>query len=336
MKILITGGAGFIGSTIASRCLDHGITPVILDDFSTGLKVFAEPHPHYEGDIADKALLDQIFQDHPDISAVIHCAAKIVVPDSVKNPLDYYHNNVGKSITLLQKLQEHGVKHFLFSSSASFYDPEENLLVSETSAVNPHSPYAASKWILERILQDIAAAGIIDVISLRYFNPIGADPQLRTGLQIPRPSHALGKMIEAYHDGKEFTVTGVDWPTRDGSGLRDYIHVWDLARAHVLALAKFDDVMAQSDTPHYEVINLGTGQGTTVIELVEAFGEATGKKLPYRTADPRPGDVVGCATTTDKAREVLGWEAEHSIADGVRDSLAWSAKLPDVLAKESR
>ncbi len=325
MKVLITGGAGFIGSTIASCCDDNGITPVILDDYSTGLRVFAERFAHYEGDIADVALLHRIMDEHPDIEAVVHCAAKIIVPESVAKPLYYYENNVGKATTCVRALAERGVKRVLLSSTAAMYAPDERLLVDEQSACDPSSPYAASKWMLERVLADAAAAGLIQATSLRYFNPIGADPKLRTGLQNPAPSHALGKMISAYQAGEPFTVTGVEWPTRDGSGLRDYVHVWDLARAHVAAL--------QAELADYEVINLGTGQGTTVFELADAVGEATGTPLEIRTAPPRDGDVAGCATRTDKAARLLGWRAERSVADGVRDSLAWAKRLPEVLER---
>lgn len=332
MKVLITGGAGFIGSTIASCCADNGITPVILDDYSTGLRVFAHRFDHYDGDIEDTELVARVAAEHPDIGAVIHCAAMIVVPESVEHPLAYYDNNVGKSVTLLDSLQEAGIDRFILSSTASMYEPESDYMVDEASDVKPLSPYAASKRMVERVLEDTAATGKLTALSLRYFNPIGADPQLRTGLQNPHPTHAMGKMIEAHTAGEPFTVTGTDWPTRDGSGLRDYIHVWDLARAHVSALK----LLVEAETGTYDVINLGTGQGTTVFELADAFGEATGTPLEVRTAPPRDGDVVGCASRTDKAKQVLGWEAERSIADGVRDSLAWSQKLAGVLEEEER
>lgn len=345
MKVLITGGAGFIGSTIASACEDNGITPIILDDFSRGLRSFAARHTYYEGDIADAQVLNRIFTDHPEIEDVIHCAAKIVVPESVAQPLDYYDNNVGKSITLLQELANHGVKRFILSSTASMYEPGENYMVDETAETNPQSPYAASKALLERVMRDFAATGRMQCLALRYFNPIGADPQMRTGLQDPNPTHVLGKMIEAHRTGGTFTVTGVDWPTRDGSGLRDYVHVWDLARAHVAALQQFDGIMRDAErgavseltgllNPNYNIINLGTGTGTTVFELVEAFGNATGHPLKFQTADARMGDVVGCATLTGKAERLLGWKAELSIADGVRHSLQWSEKLPEALENE--
>lgn len=345
MKVLITGGAGFIGSTIASCCVDNGITPVILDDFSRGLRTFAAQHDHYEGDIADPEVLDRIFADHPEIEDVIHCAAKIVVPESVAEPLEYYDNNVGKSIILLRELARHGVKRFILSSTASMYEPGEDYMVDETAATNPQSPYAASKALLERVMRDFAATGQMQCLALRYFNPIGADPKMRTGLQDPHPTHVLGKMIEAHTTGGTFTVTGVDWPTRDGSGLRDYVHVWDLARAHVAALQRFGDVMTDAAreakqnpngtlNANYNIINLGTGTGTTVFELVDAFGDATGHPLKSQTAEARMGDVVGCATLTDKAERLLGWKAELSIADGVRSSMEWAEKLPAILEAE--
>ncbi|PRQ11530.1 UDP-glucose 4-epimerase GalE [Corynebacterium sp. 13CS0277] len=331
MKVLITGGAGYIGSTIASCCADNGIDVVILDDLSRGLRAFGERFDFYEGDIADEALLERLLTDHPDIEAVIHCAAKIVVPESVAEPIMYYDNNVAKPMVLLNKLHEHGVGKFILSSTASMYAPDADFMVDETSALEPNSPYSASKFMLERVLADYANTGAMQMLALRYFNPIGADPQLRTGLQDPHPTHVLGKMIEALHSGQTFTVTGVDWPTRDGSGLRDYIHVWDLARAHVAALHHFDRVMAQATKPNYDVINLGTGLGTTVFEFVAGFNEAMGVELDVATAPPRPGDVPGCATRTAKANELLEWETELSIAQGVRDSVAWSEKLPALL-----
>lgn len=335
MKVLITGGAGYIGSTIAACCGENGITPVILDDLSTGLREFTKPYDFYQGDIADVSLLRRVLVDHPDIEAVIHCAAKIVVPESVDQPLKYYESNVAKSIVLMRELAAGGVRKFILSSTASMYEPDADYMVDESSTVAPQSPYAASKWMLERVLQDFALTGKLEVIALRYFNPIGADPKRRCGLQNPHPSHALGKMIEAHTNSKAFTVTGIDWPTRDGSGLRDYIHVWDLARAHIAALQKFPDVMAQAKTPGFDVINLGTGTGTTVFELVDAFGHASGIPLSVDTAPPRLGDVVGCASKTAKAEQLLDWHAQLSITQGVQDSLAWAKILPEVLKREA-
>lgn len=336
MKVLITGGAGYIGSTIASCCSDAGITPIILDNYNKGLRVYARRFAHYDGNVSDRDLLQRLFAQHPDIHAVIHCAAHIVVPESTSDPLEYYRNNFSRALILLDEMHKAGVNRFILSSTASMYDPGADLLCDESSPVAPQSPYAASKWMLERALKDIAATGRTRSIALRYFNPIGADPQMRTGLQNPHPTHVLGKMIEAHKAHESFTVTGVNWATRDGSGLRDYIHVWDLARAHVCALLQFDDIIADALAPGYDVINLGTGTGTTVFELVEAFKEATGIALNVTTSEPRPGDVIGCASKIDKAVRVLKWTPQFTIADGLRHSLEWSNKLPQVLKEEER
>ncbi len=330
MKTLVTGGAGFIGSTVASACLDAGVTPVILDDLSTGRIEFVAERTFYHGDIADGALLDRIFADHPDIESTVHCAARIVVPESVSQPLLYYRNNVGKTVDLVEHLLRNRCGRLIFSSSASVYQPGPDLAVDEASALAPRSPYAATKIMVERILADAAVAHPLRALSLRYFNPIGADPQLRTGPQDPAPTHAMGKLIEAHQTGQRFTITGIDWPTRDGSAIRDYIHVWDLARAHVLALQRFDEVL-----PHdrgNEVLNLGTGSGVTVRELVSSFQTVVGGAPDVHESGPRPGDVVGCYTRSDKAYRLLDWTAERTIEDMVRDSLNWSGRRGQLLS----
>jgi UDP-glucose 4-epimerase len=327
MKVLITGGAGFIGSTVASACLEAGITPVVLDDFSTGRAEFVAGRLAYEGDIADPGLLDRIFAEHPDIVATLHCAAKIVVADSVADPLAYYDNNVAKTFALVGHLLRLGCTRFLFSSSASIYAPGADLTVDEDSALAPASPYARSKMLVELFLADVAAATGMQVLSLRYFNPIGADPQLRTGLQLAAPSHAVGKLLEAYQGGTPFLVTGVDYETRDGSAIRDYLHVWDLALAHVAALRELDRIVEPGSALP---INVGTGTGTTVRELVAAFQAVVGDFQAVEAAR-RPGDVIGSYTRSDRAAELLGWKAERSLEDGLRDSLAWLARRPEVL-----
>lgn len=325
MKVLITGGAGYIGSTIATACIEAGLDVVLLDDLSRGLRSFGEGRDLYVGDIADVAVVDRLLADHPDIDAVIHCAARIVVPESVADPLGYYEANVGKTIVLLQRLRDAGIPRIVFSSSAAVYAGEGGDGVDEAGRLAPASPYATSKAMVEQILDDAANAGDFRAIALRYFNPIGADPQLRTGLQNPTPSHALGKIMQARASGEPFTITGTDWATRDGSGLRDYIHVWDLALAHVAAVQKFDDV-ATHDEP-YQVINLGTGDGVTVRELVAAFERVTGEPLAVIETDRRPGDQAGAYAIVDRAAEVLDWRAERSVDDGVRDAIAWAEKL---------
>ena len=329
LKVLISGGAGYIGSTVATACFEQGIEPVVLDDLSTGVPAFVRNRTFYRGDIADGELISRIVDEHPDLDAVVHCAAKIVVPESVERPWDYYGNNVGKGIAFLEHLRRNGIGRIVFSSSASIYGVSEDFTVDEGAVLAPMSPYAQTKAMFEQILADTTRADGMRAISLRYFNPIGADPGLRTGLQNPLPTHALGKIIEAWRCGTEFVITGTDWPTRDGSGIRDYIHVWDLARAHVAALQRFDDVATRSAP--YRVANLGTGRGTTVRELVAAFENVVGERLPVRSGPRRPGDCAGVYTRSGVARELLGWQPELSVEDGIRHSLAWAERLPGVL-----
>lgn len=328
MKVLIAGGAGFIGSTIASACLDAGITPVVLDNLSTGRIEFVRDRAFYQGDIADGDLLDRIFAEHPDIAAVVHCAALIVVPDSVERPLDYYRENVAKGLEFVRGLLRNGCTRLIFSSSASLYGTAADHSVDEDSPLEPLSPYARTKMVFELALRDVAAATGLRVLSLRYFNPIGADPQLRTGVQGAAPSHALGRMIRLYEAGEVFEVTGADWDTRDGSGLRDYVHVWDLAQAHVRALTRFDDVVGRDD---YRVINLGTGSGTTVFELLSAFNAEIDGALAHTVGPRRPGDSAGAFSRGERAARELNWRPERDLAAGIRDTLRWFARRGEVL-----
>jgi len=328
VKVLITGGAGYIGSTVASACVDAGITPVILDNLATGRREFALDREYYEGDIADGALLDKVFGEHPDIDAVVHCAALIVVPDSVSDPIRYYQWNVAKSLELLQHLLRNGCHRLLFSSSAAIYQAGEGGSVDEDSPIVPLSPYGRTKAVCEGMFADIAAGTPLRVLSLRYFNPIGADPQLRTGLQTRYPSHALGRLIQAHQAGEPFQITGTDYPTRDGSGIRDYVHVWDLAAAHVAALQSFD---AALDGATSLAINVGTGTGTTVRELVAAFNTVVSRPVAVAEAPRRPGDPAGAFTRSDRARRLLGWEPTHTIAEGIADSLRWAEVRDSIL-----
>ncbi|MEU6777869.1 UDP-glucose 4-epimerase GalE [Nonomuraea angiospora] len=317
MRVLITGGAGYIGSTVASACLDAGIEPVILDNLITGRREFAKGRAFYEGDISDGPLIDKIFAEYPDIEAVVHCAALIVVPDSVADPIGYYRANVTKSLEFVDHLIRNGCTRMIFSSSASIYRTGDDHTVNEDSPLDPQSPYARTKAVCEAMFADIAAGRPIRILSLRYFNPIGADPEMRTGLQLRRPSHALGKMIEAYEDRAPFQITGTGYPTRDGTGIRDYVHVWDLAAAHVAALRRFDEL-------DVDVINLGTGAGTTVRELAEAFNRVVDRPIEVVETDPRPGDVAGAYTRSDRARRLLDWQARYSVEEGIRHSLEWA------------
>lgn len=336
MKILVTGGAGYIGSTIASALQDAGHTPVILDSLVTGKREFARGHAFYQGDIADRALLQRVFSEHADIYAVIHCAALIIVPESTEKPYEYYRENVGKSLELFRALRDLGAKRLVFSSSASIYDVVPDFMVTESAPLNPSSPYARTKYMMEMILRDFCAAYNMRGIALRYFNPIGADPQMRTGLHVDNPTHILGRMVDVQLGKLEqFTVTGTDYPTRDGTGIRDYIHVWDLARAHVKAVEGFERAFQRAGEPedNYLVINLGTGRGVTVRELVTAFEKVTGKSLKQADGPARPGDVAGSFCNADTARRLLDWQAELSIEQGIADALKWG-EIKDKVLKQ--
>ena len=334
MKILITGGAGYIGSTICSALKDHGHTPIILDSLVTGREEFTHGHIFYKADIADKEAVRQVFTDHPDIFATIHCAALIVVPESVSEPYAYYRENVVKSMQFFYQLAELGFPRVVFSSSAAIYDVVPGFMVTEESPLKPNSPYSRTKYMMEMVLQDFAHAYGLKAIALRYFNPIGADPQMRSGMHIQKPSHILGKLVEvAMGEEPVFNITGIDWPTRDGTGVRDYIHVWDLAMAHVKAVEKFDTAIqseADPETP-YLVINLGTGNGVTVRELVTAFEHVYGQEIPKKETPPRPGDVAGAYANADKAKRLLDWEAELPIEKGIEDALMWGKVREEIL-----
>jgi len=334
MKVLITGGAGYIGSTICSALLDNGHVPVILDSLVTGRQEFTQGHIFYHGDIADTDLVRQIFEDHPDIFATIHCAALIVVPESVAQPYEYYRENVVKSMEFFYQLAQLGYPRVVFSSSAAIYDVVPGFMVTEESPLKPNSPYSRTKYMMEMILQDFSRAYHLQGIALRYFNPIGADPQMRSGMHIKEPSHILGKLVEtALGVSPVFEITGTNWETRDGTGIRDYIHVWDLAMAHVGAVEQFDYVLSevsQPDSP-YVVINLGTGKGVTVREMVNAFEKVLGHPIPKVEKPPRPGDVAGSYANANKARELLGWVAEKSIEQGIEDALRWGEIREQIL-----
>jgi len=285
MKVLISGGVGYIGSTIASALLDGGHTPVLLDSLVTGRKEFTKDRIFYEADIADRAMVRTIFSDHPDIEATIHCAALIVVPESVAKPYEYYKENVVKSMEFFKLLAELGQKRVVFSSSAAVYDVVPGFMVTEESPLRPLSPYSRTKYMMEMVLKDFCSAYGLNAIALRYFNPI-----------------------------------------------RDYIHVWDLAQAHIRAVERFDSVIEQGreeDAP-YTVINLGTGQGVTVKEFVVAFEDVYGQKLPVSLQPPRPGDVAGSYANADKAARLLGWKAELPIEQGIADALKWG-KVRDTI-----
>ncbi len=312
----MTGGAGYVGSTIGTALEQTGHVPVILDSLIKGRREFVGDRAFYQGDIADRPLLERIVAEQQ-IDCTIHCAALIVVPESVRRPYDYYVNNVSKSLELVQTLTELGRPRVVFSSSASIYAFTDRFEVDESSPLNPTSPYGRTKLIMEQMLRDLAAAGDLRVIMLRYFNPIGSDPDFRSGGYDPVPSHVLGQLVAAAEGRIEaFDLTGTDLPTRDGTGLRDYIGVWDLARAHVAAVERFDAVLAAEQEPS-TVINLGTGSGVTVRELLATFEQVYGRPVPTRDKPPRPGDAIGAYAGVDKAHRLLDWRAEQTLADGI-------------------
>jgi UDP-glucose 4-epimerase len=338
MKILITGGAGYIGSTICSALEDHGHTPIILDSLVTGREEFTRGKIFYKADIADRDAVRQVFSDHPDIFATIHCAALIVVPESVSRPYDYYRENVVKSMNFFYQLAELGYPRIVFSSSAAIYDVVPGFMVTEESPLKPNSPYSRTKYMMEMILQDFTRAYDLEGVALRYFNPIGADPQMRSGMHIKEPSHILGKLVSvALGEEPVFNITGTNWPTRDGTGIRDYIHVWDLALAHVKAVEKFGSIIQSASDPEtpYVVINLGTGKGVTVREMVTAFEKVYGQEISKQEKPPRPGDVAGAFANANKALDLLGWEAKLPIENGISDALKWGEVRDDVLNFES-
>jgi UDP-glucose 4-epimerase len=331
VKILVTGGAGYIGSTTAKALEEAGHTPVVLDSLLTGPLAFVGDRLFYEGDIADRPLIRRIFDEHPDIEATIHMAARIVVPESVEKPYEYYRDNVAKSLELFDELVQLGKPRVLFSSSASIYATSDNFEVREGDPLDPPSPYARTKRMMEQILQDMAEATDLRALILRYFNPIGADPDLETGIYVKEPSHVLGQLVLAARGQKDaFTITGTEHPTRDGTGIRDYIHVWDLARAHVRAIERFDYVIAESGTTS-AILNVGRGEGVTVRELVASFERVFGSSVPIAEAPPRPGDAIGAYANADRAATLLDWRAELGIDDGIDAALAWAARRKDVL-----
>ena len=328
-SVLVTGGAGYIGSTICSALEDAGHQPIVLDSLVNGDLRLVNDRPFYRGDIGDPVLLGRVFQDHPEIKSAVHCAALASVPESVTRPLDYHSNNVSGSIALFRALADHGCTGIVFSSSASVYDSESGPMVDETSPVDPKSPYARTKLITEMILEDLAGAGLFRVLSLRYFNPIGADPQMRSGQVQKQSSQILSVLLDVASERRPvFKVTGTEWPTRDGTGIRDYVHVWDLARAHVAAVERMDDIF--SGPGGFKKINLGSGSGVTVREMVSAFERVCGAPVATVDSPPRPGDVAGAYASTELARSLLAWEPELSIDDAIRHALQWSAiESPD-------
>ena len=345
MKILVTGGAGYLGSVTAKALESAGHVPVVLDSLLTGPHAFVGERIFYEGDIGDRALVRRIVEEHPDLDATIHMAARIVVPESVEKPYEYYRDNVSKSLELFDQLLALGKPRVVFSSSASIYatrDPGSGVPtasagrfeVREGDPLGPASPYARTKRMIEQVLEDMALATDLRAIMLRYFNPIGSDPDLETGIYAQEPTHVIGQLVMAARGRTPgFTLTGTDHPTPDGTGIRDYLHVWDLARAHVAAVERFDDVIEAAGEPSV-VVNIGRGEGVTVRELIGAVERVTGRSIRVTEAPPRPGDAVGAFANVDRSRELLGWRTELSLDEAIASSLAWADRRHEVLGYE--
>ena len=334
MKVLVTGGAGYLGSITAKALEEAGHTPVLLDSLLSGPRAFVGDRIFYEGDIADRQLVTKVVEEHPEIESTIHMAARIVVPESVELPYEYYRDNVAKSLELFDQLEKLGKPRILFSSTASLYATQPAFEVRETDPVEPTSPYARTKRMMEMCLEDISKATSLRAIILRYFNPVGTDPDLETGYHLKDATHVVPLLAQTALGFRDtFTITGTDLPTRDGTGIRDYIHAWDLAKAHVRAVEKFDEVIEAEGAP-YSYLNLGGGEGTTVKELIAAVERVVGRPVPVDETAPRPGDAVGAFANADKAAELLGWRTEATLDEAIASALAWGEKRKSVLGYE--
>lgn len=320
MKTLVTGGAGYLGSTIASAFQDAGDEVVLVDNLSSGCRAFLNSHPSYLGDVGDRQLLDRIFAEHPDIALTIHCAARTAVPESLTDPVTYYRENLAKSITLVDALVAHGSRRLIFSSSAAVYGSAVTGVARETDTLQPESPYAVAKAVAERMLDDVCASEDLNALSLRYFNPIGCDPQVRSGPHRSEFQPVLGAMLDASATARPFCIHGDDWPTRDGTPVRDFVDVWDLARAHVAAARRWPDA-----APPHQVVNIGSGKATTVAELAEVVSAELPRPLRIEYDGRRRGDAVGCAAGIDRAQQLFGWRPQRSVRDAVRTAVRWQS-----------
>ncbi len=334
MKILVTGGAGYIGSHTCVELLNAGYEVVIVDNLYNASEkavervqeITGKEVAFYRADICDRSALKRIFGENR-VDAVIHFAGYKAVGESVAKPLEYYENNLEGTLTLCGVMREHGVKNIIFSSSATVYgDPAEIPITENCPKGICTNPYGWTKWMLEQILTDIQKADPEwNVILLRYFNPIGAHESGKIG-EDPRgiPNNLLPYVAQvAIGKLKCLGVFGNDYDTPDGTGVRDYIHVVDLARGHVKAIEKL------ADREGVSIYNLGTGKGYSVLEVVHAFEKACGHPIPYEIRERRAGDIATCYCDPRKAKEELGWEAEYGIEDMCRDSWRWQSQNPD-------
>jgi UDP-glucose 4-epimerase len=338
LKVLITGGTGYIGSHTVVEFQQAGYEVIVVDNLENSqpdvidhIEKITGIRPHFEiADLRDKQALISIFEMYSDIKHVVHFAAYKAVGESVQHPLKYYENNIGGTINLLEILHHHQINNFVFSSSCTVYGEVDKLPVTEeTPVVMAMSPYGNTKKICEEILLDQSKASNLRVVSLRYFNPIGAhDSALIGELPIGVPNN-LAPFITQTAIGKRecLTIYGNDYPTPDGTCIRDYIHVVDLAKSHVKAIQYLQN---KKHTDKFSVFNIGTGRGNTVLEVIHAFEKVSGQKLKYKIGDRREGDVVQIYSACEKATTILGWKAERSLENCMETSWKWEKHLKDL------
>ena len=325
MTVLVTGGAGYIGSHMVHALVDAGESVVVIDNLSTGFSAFLpEGVPLFIGDAADENLVGGVIASHG-VEAIIHFAGSIVVPDSIRDPLGYYRNNTMTTRSLLSAAVKGGVKQFIFSSTAAVYGNPERVPVSEDAPTRPMSPYGTSKLMTEIMLHDIAAAHDLSFVALRYFNVAGADPHLRCGSATAGATHLLKVAVEAATGQRaKIDVYGIDYPTHDGSCVRDFIHVSDLAQAHRAALAYLREGGAPA------TLNCGYGHGYSVLEVLEAVRRVSGRNFAVQYAPRRPGDIMTMIADTQRIRSTLDWTPQYDNLEVIAaHALAWEMKLMD-------
>lgn len=340
-RILVTGGAGYIGTHTCIALHEAGYEIVVYDNLSNSSReainrvsnLIGQPIEFIEGDIRDAESLRQVFSSHH-FFGVIHFAGLKAVGESVAKPLLYYNNNVSGTITLLQVMAEYDVKNLVFSSSATVYGDPESLPIDENSKRSCTNPYGQSKLAVEHILEDLAVSDYRwNLIPLRYFNPVGAHPSGQIGEDPNDIPNNLMPYISQLAVGKldKLSIFGNDYPTVDGTGIRDFIHVTDLAQGHVAALNYLEKQTRsdENDSVGFLPINLGTGKGTSVLELVNAFTEITGKSVPYQFTGRRAGDIASCYASADKAKALLGWETKLSVTEMCQDTWRWQSMNPN-------
>lgn len=335
-KILVTGGLGFIGSHTVVELQNVGFEVVIIDDLSNssesvldGITAITNKKPNFEKlDMKDKSKLLEFFKKHDNIDGVIHFAASKAVGESVQKPLHYYENNINTLVYILQNILELNESNFIFSSSCTVYGQADEMPITENAPVKlPESPYGNTKQIGEEIIKDTCLVKEnLKAIALRYFNPIGAHPSAKIGeLPIGVPQNLVPYITQTAAGLRDcLSVFGDDYPTPDGTCIRDYIHVVDLAKAHVVALQR---LLENKNESNFETFNVGTGVGSSVLEVVKSFERVSGQSLNYKIAPRREGDVVSAYANTDKANTVLGWKAESSLDEAMRSAWDWEQSI---------